>query len=287
MSNDAGKGFILVNPYSMHYTSDGTATSVNLSILVNATNAVTSWNLQTGDNTAYPAYTVGKPHSSFLSGVASANAGSYRLVSAGIRIRYIDTLLNRAGRFASLRTPDDANGGTIGGTPLSFENIAGVREADYGPIDADWITVVYSPQHRRSLEYMKLGTSPDNEGGDVFSASPSANLYGPVSSACLVIMLDSAGAGRTFEYEVTANYEVVGLVATSLMKNEATSPDGASLPTKLIESQHNHSSLYGDVWQKARPAIVDAGARLTGFAAQIGAAMLARRAMPAVQRIEL
>lgn len=292
-TNASGSGFILVNPFAMVCTSDGSATSPTLAILVNdPAVAVGSWDLNTGTNIAYPTGAIGQPHVSPFVQPGIANFGLYRLVSAGIRIRYIDQLAQRSGRSASYRVDGDANAGWVsdGGGTLSFSSVSNVRTSNYGTIDAEWITILYEPQTRESLDYHDMRTVPR---GFLWTAtSPSNNLYFAESAANLAIVLSATAPSKAFEYEITANFEIVGGLAIAPTASDVTGSEDFSFASKMVNLQRNRSTAASpsaavEIWNSVRPTVIDYGSRFAGFAVQLGitkaaSAIAAKYASPAL-----
>ncbi len=244
-TNAGGNGFIVVNPWSMSSSSAGAATSTNLSILTNdVTGSTAVWAFSSGTDSTFATNTIGKPHNSFDGGgQVGTGAYQYRVVSSGIRIRFIGPLLNRGGRYTSLRVPGDGNFAYSADSngDLTLASLATVREAYWGTIDNDWITVVYTPQERDSLDYLDGSVVPYAEASQL--KLPTNNLYGNEAQCCLGIVISTTTASMPFEYEVTTNFELVGRNATSLSASPASPTAEPFKAARAVEEQQNRSML--------------------------------------------
>jgi hypothetical protein len=285
-TNPAGYGFIYVNPWTMVTTSTGAANSNALSILANSPSVnTTTWDVATGTNAAYPTGTVGLPHASFTQPTTSTGNFQYRLVSAGIRLRYVGELLSRGGRYVTYRVPGDGNipYAAVASGVMDMKGLASNREADWGAIEGDWFNVLYSPQERSSLDFIEGNVVPYGSG--TISQTPINNLYSPQSSGCLGIFFNTP-TPQSIEYEVTANFEIVGREATALVPSLAGSASEPFIAAKLIEDQHNHSSLYSRIARNISQYINTP--EVARFATRVGTMYLAETARQrALQRIEL
>lgn len=275
-TNSSGSGFIMVNPFSMVCSSSGAANQPNLSILTNSATAVSLWDISTGTNTTFPTNTVGQSHFAAFSSLSVVGQGLYRLVSAGIRIRYIDALLSRSGRYVSYRCDGDSSAAyqSSGNGTLSFSSIANVRQANYGTVTSDWVTVLYEPQDRDKLDFHDMTLVPSTP-SEWYPATPQSCLYLADASPCLVVVLDSTDSARRFEYEVTANFEIVGGLATAPSASDVDGSENFSFATRTISLQRNQSTVQSpgvaqQMFENIKPTLVDQGSRFAGFLTALG-----------------
>lgn len=146
---------------------------------------------------------------------------SYRVVSSGVRIRYIGTELNRGGQVICLAAPN-------------HETLSGFTEAqllsyDFGtklPVDRRWINLVYHPVDGNDLAFQATIPTAANAQG-----------YGWNYMAILVL----APGGLTtpscpMEFEVYTNFELVGKLARGIQNSEADPAGFAAVNTASSSS---------------------------------------------------
>lgn len=280
-ANEAGYTFLVVNPWAMSTSSSGAANSTSLAILTaDISTSTTNFDFTAGTDTAFPTGVYGVAHNSPFS-VPTLGKLQYRLVSAGIRVKYTGALLNRGGRFVTYRSPGDQNVAYSGGTSLgimSFSGLSTIREASWGAVGGDWFDVVYTPQERDSLDYIDATQILYGDGNA--TKSPITNLYSGFAQACMVVMINVStdAGGGPFEFEVSANFEAVGGLATSLTPSDAPATSNPFKASRLVEEQANHSTLFGDLWGGVKDYIRGADPETIRFATQVGVGLLANRA---------
>lgn len=149
-----------------------------------------------------------------------------RVVSAGIRLRYDGTELNRGGRIIPIEHPTHGNLVNSDATDaLKMQGVQPVRPSS----DGKWITVVWAgPKDETELGYL----DPNTESGQY----------------CLGILL-VGGVASNFvcEWECWANYEIVG-VSLSGQTISHHDPVGASLAANAVSTAQQvapHSSAPG------------------------------------------
>ena len=211
-------GFILFNPASgvsvtnnSVYFSDGAYTG---------TTAVT---IATG-------VTAAPLNSTYTNGLFGPIGLQYRTVSAGLRVRYTGTELNRGGRIIPFEHPqhNTAAGMTVQQL-LSMQGVQPVRPSS----DGKWITIVSSGPK----EEFELGYSAD----------------WTLAFPYLVVMMNGGVgptgivANFTIEWEAWANYELIG-VGLSGQTASHHDPIGASLAASAVtaaQNTHPHSASPG------------------------------------------
>lgn len=115
---------------------------------------------------------------------------SARVVSAGLRIRYIGTELNRGGQIVCFHDPTHS---TL--NQRSLASIDGEQESRRLPVTKDWTTVLYRPVD-----------DVDNE----FSSSLHLTSTVDVGSFYIGVIVQSPGVQSDYEFEFYVNFEVHG-----------------------------------------------------------------------------
>lgn len=175
-------------------------------------------------------------NSNFVIGSFGANLMQYRVVSAGIRVRYTGTELNRGGRVIPFEHPSH---GTVFGfgvsTLLSMQGTEPVRPSS----DGKWITAVYSgPKEEIELAYSSDFTGINSGNPLVIAFTGGVPPTGTSPSATANFLL---------EWECWANYEFIG-VALSGQTPSHHDPVGASLAANAVnaaQQTHPHSNTPG------------------------------------------
>lgn len=114
-----------------------------------------------------------------------------RIVSLGLRVRYIGPELNRSGQMVLLEEP---NHNSLDG--LSFGDLASYQSAKIVPVDRQWHSVLYSPKLLEEVEYTR-GHCP---------ASCLDNIVVAVQGVDPTLAL-------SFEYQYYVNFEIIGVNA--------------------------------------------------------------------------
>lgn len=176
-----------------------------------------------------------------------------RVVSAGIRVRYDGTELNRAGRIIPIEHPTHSSLTTFNVTDiLAMQGITPVRPSS----DGKWVTVVSSgPKQAVELSY---------------ATDPNANAQGAWPYLGVMVnggVAPTAGtANYVLEFECWANYEIVGtnLSGQTISHHD---PIGASLAanavsTAQMSAPHSNSpgffsTVTGLIGKYGREAVTD------------------------------
>lgn len=150
--------------------------------------------------------------SDFSSGYVQA-----RCVSAGLRVRYSGTKMNAGGTVYILEHP---NHQTLVGydtaAMMALDRCLREPLSDTGA----WHTVCWAPVDQDEMDYLA-------------ASNPAASTAYP-----LAIFVVSATAGVTLDYEVFANWEIIGSKARGLTKNSAD-PTGLALVQQTTRSVAN------------------------------------------------
>jgi hypothetical protein len=196
-TNSTGFGFICFNPFRAAYT---TAVAGQMALRTTAGGFLGT---AIDTNSATVGVTSTQPNSS--DSLGSSGAISYRLVNAGIRVRFGGTALNRGGRFSGVEHPSHEN--------LNGTNTAGINNFDSSRQTVeemnDWFNVVYSPKYPIEMSYTDIASEPSPllDLTQTIAASAST-LQG--SPYCLGITCDSAVATQLIIYEAFASFETLG-----------------------------------------------------------------------------
>lgn len=118
-----------------------------------------------------------------------ADLAEVRLVSAGLRYRYIGTELNRGGISVSLMEPNHQN---LQGN--NFGDIDGYLESVRLPIDRTWTTILYRPVDNSDLN---------------FTGNPAPAVFTADNNYIAAVFADP-GIAMPMEFEAYAVYEVTG-----------------------------------------------------------------------------
>lgn len=121
---------------------------------------------------------------SFFTGEADLN--QFRLVSAGLRIRYAGTEMARGGTAVGINRP------YVDG--MGYDDIQAFPLVHNLPLERKWITVLWNPRSPIDLEYFQAY--------DINQAS-SWNM-------AITAYVADASAGGTINFEAFANFEIIG-----------------------------------------------------------------------------
>lgn len=114
----------------------------------------------------------------------------YRLVAAGLRIRYTGTELERGGRCSGLAEPDHRS---LTGATLAI--MRGYDQASSVPVDGKWHKVLWTPA--RETDYHYSSTAPNS---------------GNSPTMAFMVIAPSA-TSLPFEYEAFGHFELIGAQA--------------------------------------------------------------------------
>jgi hypothetical protein len=167
----------------------------------------------------------------------------FRVVAAGLRIRYIGTELNRGGIIHATVTPnhDTLTGGTV--------NSLGQLETYFKyPVTRDWVVLTHTPVMDDDFLYFPDLLNNPSFFGTIFTSQSFQHYLGFQITDCV---------GGSFEWEAICHYEVVGapvrgltptpadLTGMSAVLNVATPSMGIEV-NKLTSQGKDVGSLLGD-----------------------------------------
>jgi len=177
----------------------------------------------------------------------TTNNVSYRLVGAGIRVRYMGTELNRGGRILPYRTRmNDPFISTVAGAVLLSD-----PQFITSPTSRTWHGVTYFPAKSTDMSYSNYNVPTTTRGGA--NALPTDNYY---IMGCII---DGAPATQPFEFEAVAHFEVI-------QQNEYASSGQGGMTTK----SHNDPVGFGGIISSIPAVFRDAGSSLAS-ALKVGA----------------
>jgi len=168
-----------------------------------------------------------------------------RLVSAGLRIRYKGTELNRGGRIVALEEPDHAG---LAGQSLS--QLLAYQNGHEFPVTENWVSISTSgPVTPGEYDFLPLNSNNTVTGttsGTGVSAQP--NMY-------LGFAVEAAAAGQNFDFEAYENWEFIGSAIRGKSYNEAD--DGGV--SAVIGAYRSHNDAQLDSRHPAVPQIAFRG----------------------------
>lgn len=168
-----GYGFVVGNPYRPVNDQSSVQCTTSSSVFTNATTLGAATNLSS----------VSFTESNFANADLAAGAVEYRTCAFGIRVRYTGTHDEMGGTVIAYRSPSNTNE-----NGHTFDEIASNKDAQRYPFGREWVSVVY-----------KVATPTDTD----FAASVQ-------SVQPMVLLIHSAIAGATFEFESVIFVEYVG-----------------------------------------------------------------------------
>jgi len=189
---------------------------------------VTGVNNTTTSSTALSSFATNPPDSLFTR--------QYRLVGAGIRIRYAGNLLNSNGEVVCFR--EEGNGGILTGVD-QFYMLAQQRTVRYTTqmTHDKWAEVTFFPDSSTLLGFNTIGQM---------------NAICPFTLANLVCFIDGGFPSSTYQYEVSAWYEAIGSYWPSLTRSESDPASlGAVIGAAPLQVDKQQPGLLGKLVAKA------------------------------------
>lgn len=245
-----GGGFVAVAPERMA-CNDAISVIYTTSAYAQAPGFINIGPAGTYSNSPYPTSSFG----------GAINGGlQYRLVSAGIRINYTGTELNRGGIYLPL---------CLTGTSLldlTLGSLLGVPNARPLRITEGPVSVVWCACDPADFDYKQ---APSTDG-----------------MFCLGIIVNGV-AGTTFEYEVSANFEVFGRNAVNAVAVPADTEAANAIITAV--SSHNTAGQMGasmdhlSVLQRAASALSDVTHFVGDGLETVGGALLTKKGFDVVK----
>lgn len=207
-------GFVAANPL-LCVVGGGTGVFFSTNAWTNSVITLEAGVTQVGSN------------STFAAGQFNTPEGlSARVVSAGLRVRWTGTELNRGGRIVPIEHP--THGTLVGFNMSEILAMQGVQ-ATRPTSDGAWVTALFSgPKTPQELQY---------------NSNPAA-----ATAAVLAIAIDGmTAASSALEWEFWANYELVGTTLSGQTISHHD-PVGASLAANAVSTAqlaHPHSGTAG------------------------------------------
>jgi len=206
-SNTTGVGFIYCDPSSFvasdsanNSYSSATYTGTTFSLVGVGTNLFVS-------NSEYVQAQFG----------LSALLNQYRVVSFGIRIRYVGTELDRGGQIIGFCDPNH-----IALTGRNVADLDGEIESKRFPVDRNWITVLYRPVFAQDTDFS-------------YSMVPLGNATNYIG---FILVAASATTPLSFEFEVYGNFEIVGRNVRGKTPSEVDFAGYGAVNTATVTTTH-------------------------------------------------
>lgn len=174
---------------------------------------------------------------SFVDGTSSANSSvSGRIVSCGIRARYVGTTLNQSGTVYGLVSPDHGN---LNG--VNLQQVTAYRETFSRPCSRSWSDLTISAIEQSECEYpdastyVALGNTNLEYLTMMYPFSQQTAIEGTTldSGAAPMIMLFTGYAGNAYEVELILHAEYVGRVCNPAATRSHSDQAGLS---KIIDA---------------------------------------------------
>jgi len=221
-----------------------------------------------------------------------------RIVSYGIRFRYIGTELNKGGRMYALVEPDHDNLYGAG-----FNSLGVYKECICLPVTRSWqelvicsqsSTEVDYPQNQYALAATAAASVTPQACEELLSCYPlsqmqflsatAANALSVVGGAPMAIVFDGV-AGNTFEFEVVTHVEYVGNISQSMLTESHADSQGFSIvqntagrvnqmraesPSYMSQAKAFASGLADSVASQSGIGMRDAGRMIGDIGAEYG-----------------
>jgi hypothetical protein len=126
--------------------------------------------------------------------LAENSLNRYRLVAAGLRVRYTGSTFNNQGVITQCRVPNNLN------APFLFNPTDAMRQqySRQSPIKKNvWKYVYYQPENPEDFDYI------GSDGLPGYTGTQSSNY-------CLLLFLSGCEPGAPFQFEMTSHFEVIG-----------------------------------------------------------------------------
>jgi len=149
-----------------------------------------------------------------------SQSGSAKLVSCGIRIRYIGPLLYQSGTVNCILSQ---NHGDLNNQPLT--NVQSWPNTNRVPVGREWVNVTFRPQDPSDYDVYLPGSST------------TAINDGTGTTACLALVIAGCSTTNpcTFEYEAYGHYEAFGTNVPDVTPGESD-PFGAAAVQNILSS---------------------------------------------------
>lgn len=254
----ANCGFILVAPGRL-LVNDSTATGTMGIAITGATYAGTQLTNVLG--TGVTAVAANSPYPEAFYGNAALKG---RLVAAEVRVRYSGTELNRGGDAVVYCDPNHNSLSGLTDAQLLSNAAAG---RSFIAME-EWISCKYNGVVDAGEETF-LGT--------ITSATVKN------ANHCMAIMINSAVAGATFDFEVYAHFEVIGTAATTTLTKTVSDPIGHGAVNAAVQQaqiEHAGSHEEPEFVERALTAIIHT---VAGGTSRVGAPLAHESKMEVVK----
>jgi len=160
----------------------------------------------TGSGVTTPASNSPYTSASFSAPAASAGSLSYRLVAAGIRVRYVGTQLDMGGSLFGLSEPDH-----LSLLSCDTTDLRGYQQVHTADVSRKWHQVVWTPAAPDELEYSQDALELDS-------------THGPIG----ILVAAPSTTSLLYEFEVYAHFELIGKTARAKVSHSSDPVGGAA-----------------------------------------------------------
>lgn len=162
----------------------------------------------------------------------------FRLVSAGIRVKWAGTTLNRGGTIRAMCSVNHNDMSSY----ESYESLGDYRVCKIVPVREGWTDICWTPVERHELDFSN-GSTDDR-------------------TLAIAIQTPTGGVTAPFDYEVVGNYEIIGALAPGKTPSYTSSKTESFLGSLNAPSWLNFETV-GDVVRDYGPAVYNAYRNLT------------------------
>lgn len=168
----------------------------------------------------------------------------YRLVAAGIKVRYRGKEVDRAGTITLYRsTANSAN------TPADEASLLRSHHATRAPVDRKWHSVTYRPSDPSMYAYNSISPYVREQGGDDrVHGLTGSETRGHAPAVAAIIMITGGTPDTTYDLEADMHFEQIGPGVT--LSVTPTDPVGMSavisannLVQNTRQPEHEHAQM--------------------------------------------
>lgn len=236
----AGFGFVAITP------QNGVANDLRFCGFTDAAFTGTAPTMTTGNVTGI---NYSSSNAEYVAATFGSGLNQYRVVSCGLRIRYVGTELDRGGQLVGYHDPQHFSIMASPGVGRTVSSLDGEVESRRFPVDRSWKTVLYRPVD-----------DVDNQ------LDPGTRFMGPVLDVdadgvwymTFYILAASAATSLTYEWEAYATYEISGRNVRGKTVSHFDPPGFASVHAASVQTQLLLPSQLND------------GERVTSFLREAG-----------------
>lgn len=233
-------GFVSVSPYNMVQQNNPSVWSTNTAF----TGTATSTGAGVGSNPSDSPF----PRTVFVKSSTNVSQ-TYRIVGAGIRVRYTGPEQFRSGQVICYSAP----GNQVIPDGITGPTLLNSRNATTAVCDREWHSVVWKPASPTDLDYF-----------DLDSVNSNANI-GRIddNSGCLLVFVTGVNGNCAFEFEAVTWFEVLGAQLPGLTPSHSDATGLAAVSS--ARGVVNSSSSISDNVVSFMGATYDALTHMSGI----------------------